>query len=60
MKNRAPVLVADGVFEQRALLEQFEASSSQIPEPIRKLVIDALTLSPNDPIAPGKKPAVKP
>jgi len=60
MKNRAPVLVADGVFEQRALLEQFEASSSQIPEPIRKLVIDALTLYPNDPIAPGKKPAVKP
>jgi hypothetical protein len=32
----------------------------RFPEPIRKLVIDALTLYPNDPIAPAEKPALSP
>jgi len=52
IRNRTPVLVADGTFDADYVSRLFEAASVEVPSPLRSLVSEALRVYPRNPNAP--------
>lgn len=46
LKNRTPVLTADGAFDAAGILRRFEPETSRLPRPIASFVIEKLRQYP--------------
>lgn len=56
--NRTAILRKDDTFDKEYLLALFQNANSNLPPDIGGLVLEALTLYPSSPAAPGRRPAL--